>query len=404
MFIEFFYGCALLLGVPGTVYLCVLSLAALRTPASPPSCAPDRTTQPARLTLLVPAHNEAHGIHATVTHLLAAARQDARCNVVVIADNCTDATAAMAQAAGAHVLVRQDANARGKGHALQFAFAHLADADWFIVVDADSRLDPGFLPALRNAMVQAPAALQARYLALEDGSPRAALAQLAWFGWNLVRPRGRAALGLSAGILGNGFALSRSTLEQVPYLAYSIVEDAEYHLQLVRAGLRVQWVDAACVRAAPAPDRHAAAAQRSRWTGGRWALLRTQWSQLLRDVLLGRSMQRGQALDLLCDMLLPPLALLVALAALLLVLAPSLPWASAAGSLLLGVGLHVLCALYVGQAGPRHWLALLRVPAYVVWSLRLLPRGLRSARAGTPWVRTPRTASSSVHKERSDVH
>jgi len=35
----------------------------------------------------------------------------------------------------------------------------------------------------------------------------------------------------------------------VPYASASIVEDADYHARLVRAGVRVDWVDAATVRA-----------------------------------------------------------------------------------------------------------------------------------------------------------
>ncbi|MDB0542252.1 glycosyltransferase family 2 protein [Ralstonia solanacearum] len=389
-------GLALLL--PGALYLLLLSVAALllarHARPQPTAATADR---PERLAIIVPAHNEAAGIGETVAALCMLARADAHCEVVVVADNCDDDTASRAATAGARVLVRHAPQSRGKGQALAFAFARLRRADWYLVVDADSRLDPGFLPAQRRAIATGADALQARYLAHEDGGPRSALAQLAWFGWNLVRPLGRARLGLSAGILGNGFSLSRRTLARVPYDAASIVEDAEYHLRLVRAGLRVRWVDDATVRAAPPPDRAAAAAQRTRWIGGRLALLRAELPAVLRDLLLGPAQgSRAAMADLACDLLLPPLSLLVtatlALSALsaLLAATSSGPLALVGAAVIGAVAFHVFAALRVGQAQARHWLALLRLPGHLLWSLVLLPRTLRAARSGAQWVRTPR--------------
>ena len=79
--------------------------------------------------------------------------------------------------------------------------------------------------------------MQCRY-EMESTTDRAntRLSALAFRAFNVIRPRGRARLGFSAGILGNGFAISRAVLEAVPYDAFSVVEDLEYHLHLVMAG------------------------------------------------------------------------------------------------------------------------------------------------------------------------
>ena len=45
--------------------------------------------------------------------------------VVVVADNCTDDTADQARAAGANVMVRNNAQERGKGYALDHVFTKL---------------------------------------------------------------------------------------------------------------------------------------------------------------------------------------------------------------------------------------------------------------------------------------
>src|SRR4051812_8023575 len=73
---------------------------------------------PARLKFdfVIPAHNEETGIAVTVASVLALDYPRSLFRVLVVADNCTDATAAVAAAAGSDVLVRNVADVRGKGH------------------------------------------------------------------------------------------------------------------------------------------------------------------------------------------------------------------------------------------------------------------------------------------------
>jgi len=305
-----------------------------------------------------------------------------------VADNCSDDTAAVALAAGVDLLERHDLLQRGKGHALRFAFDAIEDADWFVVIDADTDVEPGFLGAMRSAMTPAADALQCRYgVRNARASRRGLLADVAMGAWNVLRPRGRAALGLSAGILGNGFALSRRTLDAVPYSACSTIEDVEYHHLLVQAGLRVRWVDAAQVRGDMPGDGDDAAArkQRARWEGGRIRLLADWTPRLVAGVLGGR----WRLLDPLLDLLLMPLAWHVLLLALALALGAAAVQAVALAGLL-AVVLHVGLGLrLIGASGP-HLRALLGVPAYVAWKLRLTAATWRAAGRDAAWVRTAR--------------
>jgi poly-beta-1,6-N-acetyl-D-glucosamine synthase len=99
-----------------------------------------------QITVLVPAHNEAAGIRATLESLDRQTRQADR--VVVVADNCTDDTASIAADAGAEVFVTA-ANRHKKAGALNQALAQilptLAPNDAVLVMDADSTLAPDFL-------------------------------------------------------------------------------------------------------------------------------------------------------------------------------------------------------------------------------------------------------------------
>ncbi|HEY0410351.1 MAG TPA: glycosyltransferase, partial [Candidatus Dormibacteraeota bacterium] len=85
------------------LYLLTLSVAALFHRPAPPGSAPRH-----RLLVLVPAHDEAALIGRCLRSLAAQRYPADLLRVVVIADNCTDDTAALASTAGAEVLVRHD--------------------------------------------------------------------------------------------------------------------------------------------------------------------------------------------------------------------------------------------------------------------------------------------------------
>ncbi|MEY4762715.1 MAG: hypothetical protein RLZZ200_2571 [Pseudomonadota bacterium] len=374
--------------MPGTLELALLSLAGLRRPRVPTG-SPER----GRLALVVPAHNEEGGIGRTLGNLMRIAGADGATDVVVIADNCTDATADVARSFGARVLEREDPLRRGKGYALDHAFGLLAGDSYlaYVVIDADSVVDEDFITAMRRRLGNGAQVVQSRYTELSDASDgRRRLSELALLAFNCLRPRGRENLGLSAGILGNGFVLRRSVLDRVPYTATSVVEDLEYHLRLVQAGYRVEFADETCVHG-EMPDQAAGqATQRARWEGGRLRMLREHALPLLGQVISGK----GRFIEPLLDLLLPPLAyqslLLLALLCLPVSWGRSL---AVAGFAVLA--LHVVCAARVGEIPARELLRLLMaVPFYALRKLRSLPALVRASSARTRWVRTERNSSN----------
>jgi biofilm PGA synthesis N-glycosyltransferase PgaC len=95
---------------------------------------------------LLPAHNEAESIATTVCALQAQTRiPDA---IIVICDNCTDATAEIARNHGATVWTTSGNTHKKAGalnYALQRVLPQLVDADAVLVQDTDSSLDPDFV-------------------------------------------------------------------------------------------------------------------------------------------------------------------------------------------------------------------------------------------------------------------
>lgn len=375
--------------VPGTLELALVTAGAWRVPPGDPRRA---RKVPRRVAVVVPAHDEEAGIARCVRSLLRCDSGGFETEVVVIADNCTDATAARAAEAGARVLERRDAANRGKGHALAWAFGRLLHEGFeaVVVVDADTSVRRNFLTAVVDRLADGADAVQAPYgVRNVDDSPRTRLMHLALLAFNRCRPRGRAGLGLSAGILGNGFALRRETLAEIPWNAASVVEDLEYHLRLVEAGKKVAWADETEVLADMPVGERAAVQQRVRWEGGRLRMVAEQAPRLLAGIARGRL----RLAEPLLELLLPPLALHVALLA-LCAASPS-PVARAWAAIGLATcTVHVLTAALRCGRGWKDLAAIASAPRYVAWKLRLLPATLRGAARSAAWIRTEREAAA----------
>jgi cellulose synthase/poly-beta-1,6-N-acetylglucosamine synthase-like glycosyltransferase len=377
------------ISLPGTIELAFLTIGGV-LPSRKPGA---RVRNIRRLAVVIPAHNEAGTVGKCLASLSKCLRPNGvEARVVVVADNCSDATAEVARRAGAEVLVRIDSSGLGKNFALQYAFEHALEAgfDAVLVIDADTTAEPNLLIEIVNWLDAGADGVQCRYLvANTTESVRTRLMSIALMAFNVVRPRGRARWGLSAGILGNGFALRNSTLRAVPYRAESIVEDLEYHLELVRGGRRMVLADATCVRAEMPARSGSAASQRARWEGGRFGFAARTVPSLIGGLVRGDL----RLVEPLLDLLLLPLGLHVLMLASLLAI-PYWPGRFVAAASLAVVAFHVIAGIILGGGGVDELSALAAAPWYIVWKLTVLPQILRSARRHSEWVRTQRAGES----------
>jgi len=349
-----------------------------------------------RFDVIVPAHDEEGGVAETVRNLLSLDYPRNLFRVIVVADNCSDETAGRAAASGALVLVRQDADRRGKGYALDHAFrqSFSGDADAVVVIDADTVASPNLLSAFASRIEAGAGAIQADYgVRNPRASWRTRLMTIALALFHVLRSLARERLGLSCGLRGNGMCFSRAVLLQVPHEAFSIVEDLEYGIRLGEAGHRVQYAAEAHVHGEMVTGEKASRSQRRRWEEGRLLIARTHGLRLLR---LALSRRDPVLFDLAMDLLVPPLSVLAAAvgagfsASLVLALhrgSAGLPltiWAACAAAL----ALYVLRGWQLSGTGGRGLLDLMLAPAYLAWKLTILlrPDGRRKGE----WVRTTR--------------
>lgn len=344
-----------------------------------------------RAVIIVPAHDEADHIGHTVAMLGHALPPGSR--LLVVADNCSDATAEVARAAGADVVVRNEAGRRGKGFALAFARDQLAAAppDVVAIIDADCRMDAASLQALLSQAADGPA--QAINL-LEPEPDASAMVQVSSFAFlikNLVRQRGMSRLSGRVHLTGTGMALPWRLFATAPLATDDLVEDLSLGLDLAAQGFRAILVPDATVWSA-ASTRSGTLEQRKRWEGGFLATSRRRGLPLLMTAL-----RRASFPDLWAafNLLIPPLALLIMVDVVVL----------ATGMLLVLAGASILpvlllaCAMIAAGAavflawhllGRAHLTprAALRLPFYLLWKLPLYV-GLARGKPQT-WTRTIR--------------
>ena len=381
-----------LLGLPAAFSCGYLLLLTLLSGKSREPVAPRRAL---RFDVIVPAHDEELLIGRVVRNLRRSDWPSDAFRVVVVADNCTDATAAVARAAGADVLERHHATLRGKGYALEHAFLDSRARGWadaVVVVDADSEASANLLAAFAARIESGAHAVQAHYGVLEPGASwRTRLLCIAMAAFHRVRSRGRERLGLSCGFRGNGWCVTHALLVQAPYRAFSLAEDIEYGIELGLAGYRIHYADEASVDAEMVVDAASAGSQRRRWELGRWQLLRTKTAALLRAAARQPSLV---CLDLALDLFVLPLSYValnvVVLLAVAAALAPwqaaALPWMWAGAACAASLALYVLRGWQLSGMGALGLVDLARAPVFLLWKALLLLR----SRGSLAWVRTPR--------------
>jgi cellulose synthase/poly-beta-1,6-N-acetylglucosamine synthase-like glycosyltransferase len=244
-------------GIATETYLFVLLVAARSVSRRPAGVA-----ETIRLTVLVPAHNEAAVVERCVTSVTGP-----NVDVVVIAHNCSDDTSDVAEAAGARVIRLDDATRRTKSDAISFALKESGPlGDAIAIVDADSWVSPEFYDVVCASFSRGEQACQVdNRVANPRESPSAAL-RFAGFAINHhVRGRGKDALRLSAGIFGTGFAVRRHVANSVPWPGGSVAEDKLFHLELVQRNIRVAFEPGSDVQSRAVTTNRAAYVQQRRW-------------------------------------------------------------------------------------------------------------------------------------------
>jgi cellulose synthase/poly-beta-1,6-N-acetylglucosamine synthase-like glycosyltransferase len=161
--------------------------------------------------------------------------------IFVLADNCTDQTAAIAKAHGAITFINQIPNHVGKGLALKTLIAHRnkfpgAPSDAVFFFDADNIVDAEFTSKMNDAY-QGDDTIQIGYRGSKNFASNATSmgSSIIFFREGHFLHHARNRLGLSTHINGTGFMLSNAIITSEPWEAFSLIEDVEFTiLQLIK--------------------------------------------------------------------------------------------------------------------------------------------------------------------------
>ena len=235
--------------------------------------------------IVVPAHNE----EAVIEKLLVSMREldypPEKLLVLIVADHCTDATPSLVREAG-YACLERNAGPRGKAPSLVEGIAWIAQHRPGIAAiaffDADNVVRADFFRVM-SGLVPEESHLQA-HVGIHNWNATvfSRLNYINAMVENRFRELARSQAGLSCHLRGHGMVFRRDVLDDLAWQDGGLVEDYDMQLRLVIAGRRVVWVDKARVYSVLPETAAEATAQRSRWAGGKSAILRRGVAMLFR--------------------------------------------------------------------------------------------------------------------------
>jgi cellulose synthase/poly-beta-1,6-N-acetylglucosamine synthase-like glycosyltransferase len=229
-----------------------------------------------KFAIFIPAHNEEIVINGIVENLKHINYPKELYEVYVVADNCSDQTAATARNAGATVLERFDSKDRGKGHALKWAFQAVLfnknkrnHYDAAVIFDADNLVSKDFLLEMNNKLCSGFKVVQG-YIDSKNPDDSWITMGYSLSFWNVNRlfQSARSFLGLSNEIGGTGFCMDVQVLKDMGWEATSLAEDLEFTAKLVLNDIKVGWAPKAIIYDEKPLTLAQSWKQRRRWMQG----------------------------------------------------------------------------------------------------------------------------------------
>jgi cellulose synthase/poly-beta-1,6-N-acetylglucosamine synthase-like glycosyltransferase len=363
--------------------------------------APEDGGQLPRVSLIIPAKNEAAVVEEAILQALSFRYPPELKEIIVVEDGSIDSTPEVCRRYAERyscITLVQGGESQGKPAALNRAVPYI-HGDVVGFLDADARAQPDLLLRVASFLEENPDidALQAIPQTLQGKENL--ITRLDSFEtslWYDHIQRAKDRLGLFVHLCGSGMFLRRSTLEELGCWDDSCLgEDVEYSTRMARAGKRMRLAPIKIWRQPPYSPR-AFLRQRMRWWGGVFQILGRNLGAIGGHKGMPLAMRIDMYLHLLSPVILIISSLsLVAFLALLFLSNPSpeeLQAVLVAGLVANGVMGVVVTATALARRDPKG--ILLWPGLYFYWLLQLtaiFAVGLRLlVGAGMPWEATPK--------------
>ncbi len=254
-----------------------------------------RLTPLSRFAIVISARNEEAVIAGLLESLLAQNYPRERFDVFVIADNCTDQTAAVARSKGAIVYERYDDTKCTKGFALEWFFNRFLrkygkSYDACIIFDADNLVDPDFLAVMdRQRQNGRRLAVGYRDSKNPSSSSISSCNSIFWLYQTRFLHQGRSRIGLPlTSLSGTGFMFDLSLIRESGWHTSTLTEDTEFTIQMILRGEQPVLVREARFYDEQTSDWPSMLRQRWRWSVGTTQTLRLMLPSLLSGVAKGQ--------------------------------------------------------------------------------------------------------------------
>lgn len=276
---------------------------------------PHKTAQPHRYAILIAARNEASVITQLLDSIRAQDYPADKITAFVVADNCTDNTAALARACGAVVYQRHNSEFVGKGYALDFLLTQI-QRDWgdvfdgYFVFGADNLLREDYIKEMNQTFCDGYEIVTSYRNSKNYADNWISSGYALWF----LREaqylnHARMLLGTSCAVSGTGFLFSRRILHKCGgWKFFLLTEDIEFTIHNIVSGERIGYcANAEFFDEQPTTFRQSWR-QRIRWARGYLQVFRKYAGCLIRGIFSKNSVS---CFDM-CMSIMPAIVLAVA--------------------------------------------------------------------------------------------
>ena len=251
-----------------TIYYFSLAIIGLNRKPEKKGFVPDNS-----FAIVIAAHNEEQVIVPLLDNIKRMDYPKSLFDIFVVADNCTDRTAQLAERAGASVYQRFNQDKRGKGYALEWMFNKLFSLnkkyDAIVIFDADNLVKTDFLLEMNNKLCQGEKIIQGY---IDSKNPYDTWVtntfSIAFWLMNRLVQLPRFNLGISNTLAGTGMCISYDVLKRLGWGAHSLTEDLEFTMKGLAYGIRTSWAHDAVVYDEKPLTFMQSCRQRKRWAQG----------------------------------------------------------------------------------------------------------------------------------------